>query len=158
MPLSTTVTPWDVAVALGRAAPESDSPEFAQWGMWITDALMLIQARADELSVTTVDASRLNYVIREAVVAMARRPDDATQVTVSIDDGSTSKTYRSGAGRVTILDQWWRLLGLAALSGAFTLELVGSSVTHIPWCSLNLGALYCSCGADIAGFPIYESG
>lgn len=27
---------------------------------------------------------------------------------------------------------------------------------HLPWCSLNFGANYCSCGADIAGEPIYE--
>ena len=29
---------------------------------------------------------------------------------------------------------------------------------HLPWCALNFGALYCSCGADIAGTPIYEVG
>ena len=49
-------------------------------------------------------------MVREAVAMMAKRPDDATQVTVSIDDGATSKTYRSGTGRVTILDEWWNLL------------------------------------------------
>lgn len=39
---------------------------------------------------------------------------------------------------------------------AFSVEtapLAGS--THLPWCSLAWGA-WCSCGADIAGFPIYE--
>lgn len=29
---------------------------------------------------------------------------------------------------------------------------------HVDWCSLNLGAFYCSCGLDIAGQPIYELG
>jgi hypothetical protein len=29
---------------------------------------------------------------------------------------------------------------------------------HLPWCALNFGATYCSCGADIAGEPIYELG
>jgi hypothetical protein len=28
---------------------------------------------------------------------------------------------------------------------------------HLPWCSLSFGATYCSCGVDIAGFPIYET-
>lgn len=28
--------------------------------------------------------------------------------------------------------------------------------THLPWCSASLGAAYCSCGADIAGYPIFE--
>jgi hypothetical protein len=27
---------------------------------------------------------------------------------------------------------------------------------HAPWCSLAFGALYCSCGVDIAGYPIFE--
>jgi hypothetical protein len=32
----------------------------------------------------------------------------------------------------------------------------GASVVHLPWCNLNFGAAYCSCGADIAGEPIFE--
>jgi hypothetical protein len=77
-------------------------------------------------------------------------------VTVSVDDGSSSKTYRSGKGRVSILDEWWVLLGLTDPSGAFALDTVPNRVWHALWCSLNLGGDYCSCGADIAGYPIYE--
>lgn len=29
---------------------------------------------------------------------------------------------------------------------------------HLPWCALNFGATYCSCGADVADEPIYELG
>lgn len=32
------------------------------------------------------------------------------------------------------------------------------SMTHLPWCSVMFKAKYCSCGADIAGRPIYERG
>ena len=39
------VTPDTIAVALGVAAPASDSTTFAQWEMWIEDALMLIESR-----------------------------------------------------------------------------------------------------------------
>ena len=35
------VTPAMIAVALGVTAPES--PQFEQWEMWISDALMLIE-------------------------------------------------------------------------------------------------------------------
>lgn len=116
MPLSTTITPAVVAIALGRDTPTS--PVSDQWEMWIADALMLIQSRVDATTPTpTVDQAVLDYVIREAVVTQARRPDDSTQVTVSVDDGSVSKTYRSGAGRVAILDEWWTLLGLGATAG-----------------------------------------
>src|SRR6185312_12283861 len=91
------VTPETIAVALGRTTPESGSLAYEQWLMWIDDALMLINARKTELAVTTdLDANTLDYVVREAVAAHVRRPDDATQVTVSVDDGSMSKTYRSG--------------------------------------------------------------
>ena len=105
------VTPADIAVALGRTTPEVDSPTWAQWAMWITDAEMLIETRrmqVDEARV--IDEAKLNYVVREAVVAQVRRPDDVTSVDVAVDDGRVSKRYSSGSGRVTIRDEWWALL------------------------------------------------
>ncbi len=150
------VTPDMIAVALGQAAPTPGSIIDQQWQLWIDDATMLIENRAEKLNVTDLDEAKLDYVVREAVVAQVKRPDDATQVTMSVDDGSSSRTYRSGKGRVTILDEWWTLLGLTDPSGAFAIDMVGSATTHAPWCNLAFGALYCSCGADIAGYPIYE--
>ena len=42
---------------------------------------------------------------------------------------------------------------------AFAIDTAPSAcANHLPWCSLMLGATYCSCGADIAGEPIYELG
>ena len=154
------VTPATIAVALGRTAPEPGSVTEQQWQMWIDDALMLVDVRKAELQVTTdLDVNALDYVVREAVVAHIRRPDDATQVTISVDDGSTSRTYKSGRGRVEILDEWWALLGLTPpTGGAFSVNMVGSSSMHLPWCNLNFGALYCSGGVDIAGVPIFEGG
>jgi hypothetical protein len=40
--------------------------------------------------------------------------------------------------------------------GAYTIDMLGVSSIHADTCSLRFGANYCSCGADIAGFPIYE--
>ena len=40
---------------------------------------------------------------------------------------------------------------------AFSVDTAPASSAHLPWCSLMLGALYCSCGVDIAGVPIYET-
>ena len=45
-----------------------------------------------------------------------------------------------------------------ASTKAFSITPTGSTVTHMPWCSINFGATYCSCGADLAGYPIYEYG
>ena len=160
MSLTTTVTPAMIAVALGVAAPDSGSAKAEQWQMWIDDVLMLVGARADEITpAPTVDQARLDYVVRQAVAAQARRPDSATQVTTSVDDGSVLKTYRSSAGRIDILDEWWALLGLtSAGGGVYAVDTAACASAHLPWCSLAFGALYCSCGADIAGYPIYEGG
>lgn len=153
------VTPADIAVALGRPAPESGSITEQQWQLWIDDAEMLIESRRQQVDPDLVlDEAKLDYVVREAVVAHVKHPDDATNVTVSVDDASTSRTYRSGKGRVQILDEWWALLGLVPTSsGAFSFRPYAECSPHLPWCSLNFGATYCSCGADIAGRPIYEN-
>ena len=150
------VTPSIIAVALGVAAPEPDSVTEQQWSMWIADAEMLIEMRRVSLGVDAPDAAKIDYVVRESVVAHVKKPDDATQVTVSVDGASTSKSYRSGKGRVYILDEWWVLLGLTDAKGAFALDMAGIGSIHLPWCSLAFGAVYCSCGVDIAGEPIYE--
>lgn len=154
------VTPEMLAVALGQAAPEPDSVTDKQWKLWIGDAEMLIETRRIALGESfPPDEVKLDYVVRQAVVAHIKRPDDATQVTIAVDDGSSSRSYQSGKGRVVILDEWWALLGLTETSGAFAVDMVPSfGSAHLAWCSLLMGATYCSCGVDIAGRPIYEGG
>lgn len=152
------ITPKEIAVPLGQAAPVQDSITWNQWALWISDAEMLIAHRVETLDAETPGQAKLDYVVREAVVAHINKPDDATQVTVSVDDGQTSKSYRSGKGRVTILDEWWTLLGLIEPDGAFSIDRIGFGSQHLEWCSLRMGAAYCSCGVDIAGKPIFEGG
>lgn len=153
------VTPADIAVELGRTAPESTSTEYAQWERWIADALFLIGKRLGD--VTLLDQPTVDYVVRLAVTAHIRRPDDATQVAVSVDDGSVSRTYRSSKGRVEIIDDWWALLSPADATGkAFSIRPSGGGSAHLPWCSLMVGGTYCSCGADLTNYayPLYEGG
>lgn len=153
------VTPNMIAVALGQAAPIPGSVTEQQWQMWIEDALLLVEERRLKLDAAVPGEKVLDYVVRQAVVSHVRKPDDATQVTISVDDASSSRTYQSGKGRVSILDEWWALLGLVELNGgAFSVDMIGSSSLHLPWCSLAFGAAYCSCGVDIAGTPIFEGG
>jgi hypothetical protein len=160
-----TITSTEIAVALGRPIPDIGSTEDQQWSMWISDALMLIQRRHTDLGL--LDQDVLDYVVREAVVAQVRRPDDATSVDVRVDDGAVSRTYRSSAGRVTIRDEWWDLLDPdSGRGGAFSIRPYGSGSCHADICSANtyvdtngaimFGGAYCSCGADIAGYPLYE--
>jgi len=44
---------------------------------------------------------------------------------------------------------------------AYTLDTAPGSTSatsdlHTPWCSYRFGALYCSCGVDLAGYPMFE--
>lgn len=155
------VTPAMIATAMGRTAPVDGSLDHEQWEMWIADAAMLIQARIDALNPDSLpDSIKVDYVIREAVVAHIRRPDAATQVTVTANDASVSKTYQKAQGRVVILDEWWVLLGLQAKGGAYAVDTAGSVglAGHAPWCDLWFGGLNatCSCGYDLAGFPLFS--
>lgn len=151
------VTIYNIATALGVEPPSDDPIRSEQWEMWISDAEMLIETRRLQLDVEEISQAKLDYVVREAVVAHVKRPEDATQVTVSVDDGSTSKSFKSGKGRVTIIDEWWALLGLTDPSGAFSVDMLGTASLHLPWCSIYWnGGSYCSCGVDIAGYPIFE--
>jgi hypothetical protein len=62
---------------------------------------------------------------------------------------------------VQIRDEWWDLLSPvnAEAGKAFSIDTAPPQTgLHLPWCALNMGAAYCSCGVDIAGEPIYELG
>lgn len=153
------VTPEMLAVALGRTAPEYGSITEQQWNLWVSDAEMLIEARRDRLGfVGPIDEAKIDYVVREAVVQHIKKPDDATRVTIAVDDGSSSREYQSGRGRVVISDEWWNLLGLVDSKRAYMINTAPTLSKHLPWCALSFGALYCSCGVNLAGEPIFEAG
>lgn len=74
--------------------------------------------------------------------------------------GPFSQTFKpvNPAGDFYLTKAEKQALGAGAQK-AFGVQIAGPlSSAHLPWCSLNLGATYCSCGADIAGEPIYEAG
>lgn len=126
------VTPAEIAAALGRPVPAQDSPEWAQWSMWINDALLLIEARLGDPAL--LDQGKLDYVVREAVVAQVRRPDDMTQLDISVDDGRVSRQWRSSTGRVAILDDWWALLAAdGAPGGAWTHDTLAGRHRGYTW-------------------------
>lgn len=113
------ITTADVAVALGRPQPQVDSAERQQWDMWIQSAKFLIRNRLGDLDL--LDSEALDYVVRESVVAKIRRPDDATQVDISVDEGRVSKIYQSSTGTVTIRPEWWELLSPSNGGEAFSI-------------------------------------
>lgn len=57
------------------------------------------------------------------------------------------------------LEQLQGICGSDEQGDAFALDTAptsGYAGLHAPWCSWHFGALYCSCGVDIAGYPIFE--
>lgn len=50
--------------------------------------------------------------------------------------------------------------GTNSSGGAFSITPSSSCSVHLPWCALNFGATYCSCGADLTGYcyPLFEGG
>lgn len=45
----------------------------------------------------------------------------------------------------------------SSTSGAFGIDTApGAAEVHGETCALRFGATYCSCGVDIAGYPLYE--
>lgn len=96
-----TVDVLDIATALGRTLSNTEQ---AQAATWIGDARLLIGARLGDID--ALDQARVDYVVREAVIARFRNPDGYQSET--IDD----YTYRLPAEtrRITILPQWWDLL------------------------------------------------
>lgn len=155
--LDVTTTPESIAVDLGRDPATLTSLDTAQFWRWIDDAAFLISERIGDLTPST---AALDYVIRQAVVTVAQGPTPGvTAETVQIDDGQYTTRYERAAKRISILPEWWAMLGVTDGKGkAFSIDMTPASLTaHAATCSLAFGALYCSCGADIAGFPLFES-
>lgn len=55
------------------------------------------------------------------------------------------------------IEQLQAICSTGQTSGAFAVDTVGCPTVHADICALTFGATYCSCGADVAGFPLYEA-
>jgi len=69
-----------------------------------------------------------------------------------------TRQQRKGMFWPSEIEQLQSLCATSDPSKAFSVDTVGGCSAHLPWCSLMFGALYCSCGVDIAGEPIFELG
>lgn len=167
----TYATADDVAIELGR--PASSPVEEAQWVAWLERVERSIARRftqaglvlADQVALESPTADDVRDVEVAAVLRKIDNPKGFTSVTRSIDDG-TLTTRREGPGvdgdpLAITADEWAILLPRDdGNGGAFTVDSVGTTGVHLPWCSLHFGATYCSCGADLTNYqyPIYELG
>lgn len=115
-----TVTWRDVQATLGRTLTQAQQ---IQADKWIQQARVIIGARAmrEGTTIEDLDQDALDMVITEAVADRAKRPDDATEITVKVDDGQTTRRYESSSGQIEIRGEWWELLFPATTSGAFSI-------------------------------------
>jgi hypothetical protein len=129
-------------------------------------ATVLLEDASQFILDTVPTAANANEASRRRIVcAVVRRamPDaDGMDGMESVQQtgGPFSVTMKpvNPAGDFYLTKQERKALGDGA-QRAFGVQIAGFTASiHLPWCSLNMGATYCSCGADIAGEPIYEAG
>lgn len=82
--------------------------------LWEQDIEADIEARARlyGLTLASLDPAQVERFKREAILWRLNHPDDAVQVTTSVDDTSMSRRYASSTGQLEYLPLWWSWLGL----------------------------------------------
>ena len=128
----------------------------------------VLLADASQLIVDTVPGAENAPAasLRRVACAMVKRaisvPDEFEGVSqVSHTVGGTSLSLTPANGTADLYLSKAERLALRAGSGssrAYGVQVsdYGARSRHLPWCNLMWGALYCSCGTDIAGRPIFE--
>lgn len=101
----------------------------------------------------------LKAILRGAILRWFDAGSGAVQSQTAGPFGQTidTRVQRKAMYQPSELEQLQGLCQSSEAGKAFAVDTVGASSYHQPWCSLSLGALYCSCGADLTGgYPLYE--
>lgn len=107
------------AVAVELARPTPSGQQAAQWQSWIDRAYRLVQTHLGDTKYAALDLTLLDDVVLTAVAEHVRawRDTTATQYTVSVDDGSTTRRYEASAGPLSIPDYLWPVLDPTVTDG-----------------------------------------
>lgn len=144
-------------------APFAEIPEAKALAM-IADALAMAKLAApciDEVNFAHPDAALA--IIRGAIL----RWNDAgtgvrTQVTDTVGPFAVSESYQQPARRALFwpseIEQLKKLCADSSAGKAWSYDTAPTAtVTHAEICSLYFGAADCSCGAVLAGAPLWEN-
>lgn len=146
-----TITPADLAPFATIETEKADA--------MIADALALAALTAPCITSEdfTYDAAA-KAIIRGAILRWNDAGSGAySQVTTGPFSAATdTRAARKGMFLPSELDDLKALCSEGGGGKAFSVDTVATSAAHSASCSLNFGALYCSCGADIAGFPLFD--
>lgn len=100
-------------------------------------------------------------IIRGAILRWNEAGTGAMQSVQTGPFGATTDTRQARKGMFwpSEIDELKSLCGGAGKGGAFAVDTVGwTGPQHADICSLNFGATYCSCGADLTGGgPLWDS-
>lgn len=126
-------------------------------------------ARAAAIAPCIVDEDFENDAAAKAIIrgAILRWHDAGSggvvQETDTTGPFTTSKTFEKGGSErrglfwPSEIAELQKLCASSGSQGAFAIDTVACITDiHSAACALRFGATYCSCGADLAGFPIYE--
>lgn len=163
-------TPWTPAERIIDEWIGPDYPtEIETVRAWVARAERLIRREFPALSarIAAGQEEDLLETVRDVVASMVTRVlrNPAGYRTVNTNTGTgpftggSSATFAGTApGTLALTDDERASLtapGQAQAGKAFSFSMVGGPITrHAQACSVNFGA-YCSCGADIAGSPLY---
>lgn len=147
----------NVLITLADLAPFADIDEAKAKAM-IADATATALRVAPCLK-DTADADTLAAAKAVLRAAILRWNDAGTGEIQQVTAGSFTVSH----GQVQRKSLFWpsEINQLQELcqgdSGAFAIDTAPQWTTwHSDFCNLVLGGVYCSCGATIAGYPIYE--
>lgn len=131
----------------------------------IADATALAMLAAPCLATepTTLTANQQAGVKAVLRAAILRWNDAGNGALTNETVGGISTSYdnrqpRKGMFWPSEIQQLQSICADTSAGGAFNIDTVSATTVHSDICALNFGALYCSCAADIAGFPLYEYG
>lgn len=144
-----------------------NATEAATAGVLLGDASAMVRSECPDVDARLALVPPLidPAILKMIVCSMVKRSmiagadvEGVTSTQQTAGPFSQSQSFSNPMGNLYLTKAERKMLGCGGQE-AFTVALAplpGS--VHRPWCSLAFGATYCSCGADIAGYPIYEAG
>ena len=107
---------------------------------------------------TVVQLAAVKAILRGAIVRWNDSGSGALSGQTAGPFGQTldTRTPRRSMFYPSEIAQLRDICGGTSPSGAFSIDTAsGVYGLHADACSINFGALYCSCGVDIAGYPLF---
>lgn len=148
----------DVAVPLLRSLTDQEAAYAATLLMW-AETLIAAEAKRRGTELAALDRAAVTMVEAQAVARVLKNPDLARSESLAGEYSVTVDRIASDGVLRISPDEWALLFPADAPGGAFSVDTATGWVSpHLPWCNIYWNDADCSCGTNIAGRPIYETG